>query len=123
MVVMSQNRVAWTYTDDGGTDYRISAKNDYIIQHDVLEGAKQGGVAAASTVRRLPKDVKPRMVKMTDVSTGNIVRWLVCYNTTCDLWATPGTTFNMAVLGASVSMHSSAKWRGEKSRDTTTQSS
>lgn len=120
MVVMSQNRVAWTYTDDGNHDYRMSAKNDYVIQ--VTDGtAKQGGATAAATVLRVPKEIKPRMVKVTDVATGNISRWLVCYTITALLWTTPGTTFNMAVLGASVSMQSTNKRRGEKSRDTTTQ--
>lgn len=122
MVVMSQNRVAWTYTDDGAVDHRISAKADYVTQVNGSSEPKQGGAAAASTVRRIPAQIKPRMVKMTDVATGNTVRWLVCYDTTCDLWVTPGTTFNMSILGASVSMQSSDKRRGEKNRDTTTQS-
>ncbi len=123
MVVMDQNRVAWRYTrDNGSTHYRISAKNDYVIQVNGSSVPKQGGQAAASSIGRIPKEIKPRMVKMTGVANPGIVRWLVCYDQTCDLWTTPGTTFNMAVNGASLSMQSTDITRGEKRRDTTTQS-
>lgn len=121
MVVMDCNRVAWRYTDDGSVNYRIAGKADYTSQGG--GSPKQGGAAAASTVRRIPQDVKPRMVKMVDAATGNITRWLVAYDTSAPIWDTPGTTFNMAVNGASVAMVSTAKRRGERSRDTTTQSS
>jgi hypothetical protein len=117
---MDNNRVAWGYTDDGDTTYRMSAKHDYITQGG--ETPKQGGAVAASTVRRIPKDIKPRMVKMVDAATGNIQRYLVAYDITAPIWVTPGTTFNMDVNGASVAMVSTPKRRGEKSRDTTTQS-
>lgn len=119
MVVMDNNRVAWGYTDDGAVTYRVSAKADYTTQGGATP--KQGGATAASSVRRLPRDVKPRMVKMVDAATGNITRWLVAYTTDAPIWDTPGSTFNMAVNGASVAMVSTPKRRGEKSRDTTTQ--
>jgi hypothetical protein len=117
---MDNNRVAWGYTDDGAVTYRVSAKKDYTTQGGA--SPKQGGAAAASSVRRIPKDIKPRMVKMVDAATGNISRFLIAYAVDAPIWTTPGTTFNMDVNGASVAMVSTPKRRGEKSRDTTTQS-
>ncbi len=47
------NRCAWQYTDKNDTDYAISAKAVYVL--DGTDGAKYGGQAAPSTVRRIPK--------------------------------------------------------------------
>lgn len=121
MAALDNNRVAWTYTDDGGGDFRISAKAVYVAQGGGT--VPQGGSAAAATVARLPKQVKPRHVKMTPAAGGNGVRWVVAYAVDAPIWTTPGTTMDLNINGAAVSYHSTATRRGEKSRDTTTQSS
>jgi len=121
MAALDNNRVAWTYTDDHVASYRISAKAVYVAQ--VTDGdAKQGGVAAAPSVRRIPKDIKPRRVKMVDVATGAVARYEVAYATDALIWTTPGTTMDLNINGAAVSCEATATHRGEKSRDTTTQS-
>jgi hypothetical protein len=120
MAALDNNRVAWTYTDDGNTAHRISAKAVYVAQGGGT--VPQGGAAAASTVRRIPKEIKPRRVKMTDVATGNKVRWEIAYTITAPIWVTPGTTMDLNINGAAVSCQATATHRGEKARDTTTQS-
>ena len=121
MVVMDNNRVRWGYTDDGGDTYAISAKDEYVSQVNGSSEAKQGGAVAAATVRRLPAEVKPRKVKM--VSATGVVRWVVAYSVTADIWLTPGTTMNLDINGASVECSSTKYRRGEKARDTTTSTS
>jgi len=121
MAALDNNRVAWTYTDDHSDDYRISAKAVYVAQGGGT--VPQGGSAAAATVARLPKQVKPRMVKMTPAAGGNGSRWVIAYALDAPIWTTPGTTMDLNINGAAVSYHSSTTLRGEKSRDTTTQSS
>jgi hypothetical protein len=120
MAALDNNRVAWTYTDDQAVDYRISAKAVYVAQGGGT--VPQGGAAAAASVRRIPKEIKPRRVKMVDVATGNKVRFEVAYAVDAPIWTTPGTTMDLNINGAAVSCQATATHRGEKSRDTTTQS-
>ncbi len=48
MAVLSSNRIAWTYTDDDGNDWRVAALKAWTDQ------AKLGGSPAASTVPQRP---------------------------------------------------------------------
>ncbi len=117
MPVTDQNRRRWTYTDDMATDWAISAKSDYVSQGAPVS---VGGAAAAATVPRVPRDLKPRKVKMTNAG-GTEFRWLVAYEVTAPIWAGAGVSVNMNVLGVSTAMTSTLIHRAEKRRDTTQQ--
>jgi hypothetical protein len=54
MVLLSTNRIAWTYTDDLGNDWRVAAPKA------VTDQAKLGGSAAAASVLPLPFGYKMR---------------------------------------------------------------
>lgn len=104
------NRVAWTYTDDQGTDWAISAKAVYVL--DPTDGAKYGGAAAAASVPAIPGNMRPRRVQAVDGS-GN-QRWVICYDTTCAAWATPGTQLTLDYFGQDVAFTTTNHNRGEK---------
>lgn len=104
------NREAWTYTDDAGNDFRVSSKTVYTS--DVTDGAKYGGTNAASTVAHLPKGWRMRAVKCT--SAGNPDKWIPCYETTADLWTTPGTTVTRDLNGNDTVYTSTASRRSEQ---------
>lgn len=105
------NREAWTYTDDAGTDWRVSSKTVYTS--DVTDGVKYGGQQAASTVPHLPKGWRMRAVKCT--AAGNPDRWIPCYDTSCALWATPGTQVTRDLNGTDTVYTSTDKRRSEQS--------
>lgn len=110
------NRVAWEYTDDNDENYAMSAKAVYVLGADA---AKLGGSAPASTVRRLPKEVKPRKVKM--IAAGHPDKWIVAYTTSATIWTTAGTSVTLDLNGVDVAYESTKTKRGEKARDTTRQ--
>jgi len=60
MAVLSSNRIAWTYTDDDGNDWRVSALKAWTDQ------AKLGGSAAAATVQQRPGSWKMRRTTVSD---------------------------------------------------------
>lgn len=106
----SNNRVAWTYTDDQGNDYAISAKALYVT--DGTDGAKYGGSAASASVKAIPGNFRPRRVQCVDAS-GN-QRWVVAYELSATIWTTPGTTLVLNYLGSDVSFTTTDHTRGEK---------
>ncbi len=93
-----QNRVAWTYTDNKGEDWRVSAKAVYVL--DGTDGAKYGGSAAATSVPRLPKGY--RMRKVYAKCGGKIISF-PAYDITADVWTTPGTTVTRNLNGVDTS--------------------
>jgi hypothetical protein len=106
------NREAWTYTDDLANDYRVSSKTVYTS--DPIDGAKYGGSQAAATVAPIPRGFKMRKAKCS--SAGNPDIWIPCYDTTCDLWATPGTTVTRDLNGVDVVYTSTASGRRSEKR-------
>lgn len=62
ITVLTGNRVAWTYTDDKGVDWRVSAEKE------VTDQAKSGGSAAAITVPGKPAWLKMRRMTVTDAT-------------------------------------------------------
>lgn len=106
----SNNRVSWTYTDDQGNDWAISAKAAYVL--DPTDGAKYGGSAAAASVKQLPGNFHPRRVQCVD-SSGN-QRWVVAYETDAAIWTTTGTALTLNYFGNDVSFTTSENTRGEK---------
>lgn len=116
MAVQTNNRRRWRYTDRKGNHWAISAKVAY-VDH-ATDGSKYGGQAAASSIRRIPKDLKPRRVKMT--AAGHEDKWVIAYSVDADIYTTPGTTLTLNDLGADVVYSASDIVREEKYRDTTT---
>lgn len=111
------NRVAWTYIDKKDTNYTISAKAVYVL--DVTDGSKYGGSVGSNADRRIPKDLKPRRVKMT--SAGKPDKWVIAYSTTATIYTTPGTTLTLDCNGVDTLYSSTDVIREEKWRDTTRQ--
>lgn len=104
------NREAWLYTDDGGTNYRVSSKTVYTS--DVTDGTKYGGSQATGTETHLPKGFRMRAVKC--ISAGNPTRWIPAYTTTADIWATPGTTVTRDLNGTDTVYTATSTHRGEQ---------
>lgn len=85
MAVLSSNRIAWTYTDDAGNDWRVAANKAWTDQ-GVL-----GGAAAASTVPQRPAGYKMRRAVVSDGAGHS--RVVPVYDGGADI-ITPGTSFN-----------------------------
>ncbi len=62
MAKLSTNRIAWTYTDDQGNEWRVAA------QKALTDQGVLGGVAAASTVPQRPEAYKMRRMTFSDGS-------------------------------------------------------
>lgn len=116
----SKNKIAWTYTDDDGNDWRVAATKAITDQLNGSSAPKVGGSAAAATVARLPKHIKPR--KRYVVYSG-VRRGVVCYDKTCDMWAVAGTTITLETSGADQTFTRTTSYFNEKVRDTTTSAS
>jgi hypothetical protein len=106
----SGNRVSWTYTDDDGADWSISAKGAYVL--DVTDGAKYGGAAAGASVPPIPGNMRPRRVCSVDAS-GN-QRYVIAYELTATIWTTPGTALELNYFGSDVAFTTTNRRRGER---------
>lgn len=113
MAGQSDNIVAWKYTDDEGNEYRLRAKKAITDQVNGSLAVKVGGAAADVTIPLPPRGFKPRV---RYVAAGGVVRQVVCYDTTCDLWATPGTTIEIQTGGNATSFTATRGRRSEKVR-------
>lgn len=100
MAAISDNRVAWTYTADDGTTYRLAAVDGYVTQ---VSGTTplQGGSAAAAGLRAKPASLKPRRITVRDTVNGDS-RVIPVYTTDAPI-ITPGTTIMLNRLGDSYS--------------------
>lgn len=67
MALLSGNRVAWTYTADDGSIYRVAAVKAYVDQ------AKQGGLDGSTTAGSKPPGLKMRRVTVTNNTLGSRV--------------------------------------------------
>jgi hypothetical protein len=85
MAVLSSNRIAWTYTDDSGNDWRVAALKAWTDQ-GVL-----GGSAAAATVPERKGGSPMRRVTVSDGAGHS--RVVPVYEAGATI-ATPGTSFN-----------------------------
>lgn len=116
----SLNKIAWTYTDDKGDDYRVAATKAITDQQNGSLAPKVGGSAAAASVKRLPPHIKPRYAYF---KYGTVQRKVICYEADCDAYALDGTTLTLDTSGASQTFTKTAEGsRGERRRDTCTQS-
>lgn len=64
MALLSNNRIAWTYTDDNGDDWRVAAVKALTDQD------KLGGSAAAATVPAKPAWMKMRRITVRSAAQG-----------------------------------------------------
>ena len=85
MAVLSSNRIAWTYTDEAGRDWRVAALKAWTDQ------AKLGGSAAAATVPPRRGGSKMRRVTVSD-GAGH-TRVVPAYEPTAPI-TVAGETFN-----------------------------
>ena len=97
MAELSTNRIAWTYTDDAGNQWRVAAQKA-LVDQGVL-----GGTAAAGTVPQLPGFFKKRRCTVSDGAGHS--RVVTVYEPGADI-LTPGTSINVNVLGNSTAMTS-----------------
>lgn len=72
MARLASNRIAWTYTDDGGNDWRVAAEKA------VTDQAKLGGEAAAATVPEKPGWLRMRRTSVRN-ATNAITRTVPVY--------------------------------------------
>jgi hypothetical protein len=94
----SQNKIAWTYTDDAGRAWRRAADKAITDQVDGSD-VKVGGAAAAATVLRFPTWIKPRVALVN--SAAGVKRRVVLYAHAAPL-ATVGATVTLETSGADV---------------------
>lgn len=87
MARLASNRIAWTYTDDAGTDWRVAAVKA------ITDQAKLGGSAAASTVPEKPGWLKMRRTTVHN-ATNSKSRTVPVYDTTAAI-LTAGETINL----------------------------
>lgn len=114
------NKIAWTYTDDNGVDWRVAVSKRITDQVNGSSAVKVGGSAAAATVTRLPSWIKPRRRYVTY---GAVRRSVVCFDRTCDMWAVAATTITLETSGATQTFTRTADgFYNERRRDTTAQS-
>ena len=87
MARLAANRIAWTYTDDGGTDWRVAASKA------ITDQAKLGGEAAAASVPEKPAWLKMRRTTVRN-ATNSVSRAVPVYEANADI-LTPGETINL----------------------------
>lgn len=93
MALLSTNRIAWTYTDDLGNDWRVAAPKA------VTDQAKLGGSAAAATVLPLPYGYRMRRTTVRNAAQA-ASRSVPVYSTDADI-LTAAATVNLNHLADS----------------------
>lgn len=115
----SQNKLAWTYTDDMNRDWRRGASGAITAQLDDAT-VKVGGAAASGTVLPFPtRRIKPRVALVR--SAGNVLRRVVAYEHDA-LILTAGAEITLETGGSDVTFTTYGS-EGERSRNGITQSS
>lgn len=87
MALLSNNRIAWTYTDDNGNSWRVAAVKALTDQ------VKLGGAAWNGTDPPKPADIKMRRISVRNVAQ-NASRVVPVYATGAPIQA-PGATINL----------------------------
>jgi len=109
MAALSTNRIAWTYTDDAGNDWRVAA------QKALTDQSVLGGSAAAASVPPKPASIKMRRATVRNASYGS--RTVPLYDATQTLVKPAGEaqgTINLNWLGDSHSFTSEGTLISEK---------
>jgi len=100
MAAQSENALAWQYTDDDGNTWTRRAKKAITDQVNGSSEVLVGGEAASTSDNVIKVAlIRPRAVYCDNDTYGR--KAVVCYDTTCDLWTTPGTTINLNCQGDS----------------------
>jgi hypothetical protein len=86
MAALSHSRIAWTYTADDGTQYRVSAEKA------ITDQAKQGGADGSAVALSKPASLKMRRVSVSDGAGHS--RVVPCYEAGAPI-ATAGATINL----------------------------
>ena len=97
MAALSTNRIAWTYTDEEGRDWRVAA------QKALTDQGVLGGSAAAGTVAQKPASIRMRRATVSNSSGQS--RVVHVYDNTATI-KTAGTSINVNYLGNSVAFTS-----------------
>jgi hypothetical protein len=97
MAALSTNRIAWTYTDDEGNNWRVAA------QKALTDQGVLGGSAAAGTVPERPNLGRMRRCTVSDGAGHS--RVVPVYDTSATI-ITAGTSINVNVLENSTAMTS-----------------
>jgi hypothetical protein len=105
MAALSGNRIAWTYTDDLGRDWRVAA------QKALTDQGALGGSAAAISVPPKPVNIQMRRTTVRAAGTGS--RTLPVYAADADI-LTAGDTINANFGGTSVEFTSSGTLISER---------
>jgi len=93
MAALSLNRIAWQYTTEGGTSYRVAA------QKALTDQAKLGGIAWAGTVGPKPANLKMRRITVRNAAQG-VSRVVPVYDNDAAILSA-GETINLNHLGDS----------------------
>lgn len=93
MALLSDNRIAWTYTADDGTAYRVAAVKAYTDQ------AQQGGADGHAVAKSKPASIKMRRITCRNAALG-LSRVVPLYAVGAPL-ATAGAVINLNALGDS----------------------
>lgn len=106
MVLLSLNRIAWLYTSDDTSDYRVAA------QKALTDQTKLGGSAYAGTGGPLPNDViRMRRITVRNAAQG-VSRVVPLYDTSAAL-AAEDATINLNHLSDSYTFISDGNPLGE----------
>lgn len=105
----SNDRTSWTYTDESGNVWAISAKSVYVTG---IDAAKYGGSAALKATPPIPGNFKPRRAQYA-ADSGD-TKWVICYTNTADAWATDDTTLTLNLRGVDTVFTRTGETRGEK---------
>ena len=95
MAELSRNRIAWTYTDEQGRDWRVAA------QKALTDQGVLGGSAAAATLPQKPASIRMRRATVHDSSGRSTV--VHVYDNAATI-KTAGTAINVNVQGDSHSL-------------------
>jgi hypothetical protein len=93
MAALSLNRIAWTYTTEGGTAFRVAA------QKALTDQSKLGGTAWGGTAPPKPSNIKMRRITVRNAAQG-VSRVVPVYDNDAAI-LTAGETVNLNHLGDS----------------------
>lgn len=105
MATLDQSRIRWTYTDDKGNDWAVSA------QKSITDQDKLGGSAASVSVPPFPYRSRMRRIY---VSNGTVTRSVPSYDRVNTAWTAGTGTINLDLNNVSTAFTFSPNTLGEK---------
>lgn len=89
---MAKDMCTVKYVDDDGNEWCMFAEKT-TIEH-AGNGAKLGAAVTGGSLPPLPHAIRPRYVWARGAS--GVLRKVICYTKTCDMFTVAGTTINMS---------------------------